>query len=132
MCQSLGSRTARTCSDSPAGRLTVAAVDKARKGGRQVLTDVGQAKLMAAANTCHTQGHPPLGGVGSIPDAKLVGHTDPTAPECTPDSIPIGSRRVTRIEIKFRPDTLPGAQLERARTQHKALVGVCLLTDCLP
>ncbi len=62
-----------------------------------------------------------LGGVGSIPDAILVEHTDPTAPECTPDSIPIGSRRVTLIKIKFCPDTLPGAQLERARTQHKAL-----------
>jgi hypothetical protein len=118
-----------------AGRLIAAAVDESGKGGGLVFTDVGRAEHMAAAGLEHlpnmkraiptwlvapTLQHL-LGGVGSIPDAILVEHTDPTAPECTPDSIPIGSRRVTLIEIKFCPDTLPGAQLERARTQHKAL-----------
>jgi hypothetical protein len=119
-----------------AGRLIAAAVDEAGKGGGLVFTDVGRAEYMAAAGLEHLpnmkRATPPwlvaptlqhlLGGVGSIPDAILVEHAHrPTAPECTPDSIPIGSRRVTLIEIKFCPGTLPGAQLERARTQHKAL-----------
>jgi ribonuclease HI len=119
-----------------AGRLIAAAVDEAGKGGGLVMTDVGRAELMAEAGLEHLphtkRAIPPwlvaptlqhkLPGVGSIPDAILVEHTDTTAPECTPESIPISSRRVTLIEIKFCPDTRPGAQLEKARTQHKALV----------
>jgi hypothetical protein len=91
-----------------------------------VFTDIDRAELMAAAGLEHLP-HTKratypwlvasnlrhlLDGVSSIPDAILVEHTDPTAPECTPESKPIGKRRVTPIEIKLCLHNLPGAQLE--------------------